>query len=151
VESINSAVIYLGQDIIKHWATMILMAGIDDKPLDLINRSLIRSKMCENIAGSLGATEISQYSTAGLLSMLDALMDQPMAALLSQLPLSDDMNRALTSREGRLGAVLCCATAYERGDWDETRSLDLSAGELQYYYLEAIDWANGITRELMAA
>ena len=151
MNSIQEAVIYLGQDIIRHWATMILMAGIDDKPLDLINRSLIRSKMCEQLAASLGATEIRKYSTAGLLSMLDALMDQPMAELLSQLPLSDDINRALTRREGRLGAVLHCTMAYERGDWDATRGLELSAGELQRCYLEAIDWANGVTRELMAA
>ena len=151
MNSIQEAVIYLGQDLIRHWATMILMAGIDDKPLDLINRSLIRSRMCERIAASLGATEISQYSTAGLLSMLDALMDQPMAELVSQLPLSDDINRALTSQEGRLGAVLHCTRAYERGDWDATRGLDLSPGELQYCYLEAIEWANGVTRELMAA
>ena len=151
LDSIQAAVIYLGQDLIRHWATLLFMAGIDDKPLDLISRSLIRSRMCEQLAASLGAAQIRRYSTVGLLSLLDALMDQPMAELLSQLPLSNEMNRALLRREGHLGAVLHCAIAYERGNWEETGGLNLSAADLQHCYLEAVGWANDISRELLAA
>ncbi len=42
------------------------------------------------------------HFTVGLFSVLGALMDQPMEEILSMLPMSDDITRALLQYEGRV-------------------------------------------------
>ena len=150
IESIHQAVVYLGNKAIKQLATLIILSGVDDKPHELVVTALLRSKMCELIAQKLGAVDTESYSTAGLLSILDALMDKSMDELLQQLPLSDEINNALLYRDGQLGDVLKCVLAYERGDWEEAKNIDLEAQELLDCYLQAIEWANTVNQELTA-
>lgn len=47
VDSINHAVSYLGHDNLRVWASVILLARIDEKPIELMKTSLIRARMCE--------------------------------------------------------------------------------------------------------
>ena len=150
IESIHQAVVYLGNRAIKQLATLIILSGIDDKPHELMITALMRSKMCEIVAGRLGEKNTDSYSTSGLLSILDAMMDKPMERLLGELPLSDDINNALLYRQGPMGSVLNCVIAYERGKLDDVRSVDLPPMELRECYLEAIAWANTFNQEFKA-
>jgi len=150
IESIHQAVVYLGNKAIKQLATLIILSGIDDKPHEVVITALIRSKMCELVAQKLGFDNTESYSTAGLLSILDALMDKSMEELLTQLPLSDEINNALLYNEGQIGSVLKCVIAYERGHWDEAKDINLQPTELPDSYLEAIAWSNSISQEFNA-
>jgi c-di-GMP-related signal transduction protein len=147
IESIHQAVVYLGNKAIKQLATLIILSGIDDKPHELVVTALIRSKMCELVAQKLYIENTESYSTAGLLSILDALMDKSMEDLLAQLPLSDEINNALLYFDGHIGHVLKCVIAYERGKWDEATNIALQAPELPDCYIEAIAWSNSISQE----
>lgn len=147
IESIHQAVVYLGNKAIKKLAMLIILSGVDDKPHELIVTALMRSRMCELLAQKLGISDTDSYSTAGLLSVLDALMDRPMQELLRQLPLSDEINNALQYYEGRLGNILKCVIAYERCDWEEAANIDLPPQELTMCYLEAIRWVSVIHQE----
>ncbi|MBT4838725.1 MAG: HDOD domain-containing protein [Methylococcales bacterium] len=149
VESIKEAIVYLGLDFVKHWATIIILADIDNKPHELILTSLIRSKMCELIAKELKKRDIPSYSTIGLFSTIDALMDEPMSDLLERLPLTDKINKGLLEGKGEFGRVLKCVTSYDSGEWDQSLHLNLKMEQLQHYYIEAISWATEITEQLI--
>ena len=136
-------------DFVKHWATIIILADIDNKPHELILTSLIRSKMCELIAKELKKRDIPSYSTIGLFSTIDALMDEPMSDLLERLPLTDKINKGLLEGKGEFGRVLKCVTSYDSGEWDQSLHLNLKMEQLQHYYIEAISWATEITEQLI--
>ena len=74
-------------------------------------------------------------------------MDKSMEDLLAQLPLSDEINNALLYHDGHIGHVLKCVIAYERGNWDELKGIDLQVPQLPDCYLEAIAWSNSISQE----
>ncbi len=149
VESIHQAVIYVGLQLIKHWATLLAMSQVDDKPRELMVTALVRGKMAELLAKELKQPQPESFFTVGLFSALDALMDNSMEEILTQLPLADHISAALLERTGIHGQVLDCVLAYERGEWQEVQCNILSIKEIRGCYLEALSWADHICRELL--
>lgn len=141
VESIHQALVYMGLKTIKQLATLLAISNLDDKPDELLNIALMRARMCELIASELGFQDKDSASTVGLLSSLDALMDRNMADLLAELPFTEEINNALLNQQGKLGRVLNCVIAYERGDWSKTTEMDIKPERLQNIYLQSIDWS----------
>ena len=86
----------------------------------------------------------------GLLSLLDAMLDQPMTTALEALCLSPELNHALVGDESELRAVLELVIAYERADWGAVaaaaRPLDVPAEDLPQLYLAAVEWAAELFR-----
>lgn len=148
ISSIRQAIIYLGRNAIKGWATLIALSGIDDNPRELIVTALVRAKMCERLAAAFDDPDRDASFTVGMFSALDALMDMPMEDLLAALPLADDVNGALLAREGALGELLTMVLHYERGDWDLLDCKHLSREDLTEIYLHATEWADETVRTL---
>ncbi len=150
VESVQRALVLIGTQAIKNWASLILLTRVEDKPQELMITALVRAKMCEQLARETEARTRESAFTVGLLSLLDAIMDRPMAELLEVLPLADELKQALLTGEGELGDVLRRVQAYERGDWALLDDGALSNGVYRDSYLEAIRWANEGARSLAA-
>ncbi len=150
VESVHRALALIGMDRIRNWASLLLMTRMDDKPPELIRIALIRGRMAALISQRLSNTEPDQSFTAGLLSVIDALMDRPMAELIEPLPLTTAVQEALISRGGDLGEVLKATIAYEQGLWDAPSLQLLAAEELSQLYLNALAWADGTMNGLAA-
>ena len=47
VHSIGQALALLGLDSVRRWATLGVLAGIDDKPTELTVTALVRARFCE--------------------------------------------------------------------------------------------------------
>ena len=88
VESLHQAIVYLGNQAIKTWVTLIALSGIDDKPHELMTVALVRAKMCELLAERLNLPNKDSYFITGLFSTLDAMMDAPLDQLVENLPLT---------------------------------------------------------------
>lgn len=149
IDSVNHAVVYLGLANVKKWLLVIALSTMSDKPSDVTKTALIRAKMCELLSKVHNeAAEI--YFTVGMLSVLDAMMDQPLADLLASLPLSTEVADALTRHEGKLGATLACVLAYERADWAELSKprVAFSNNELMNAYLSSLQWADAAMQEM---
>lgn len=140
VSSIRQAVVLLGIHQLRTMITLIMLTGMDDKPLALIETAMLRAKMCEELALGLGREDQDTFFTVGLFSALDALMDCSMATILDRLPLSDDINGALLNYEGAMGAALSCTIAYERNEWDNVTCLYLDPTQMQQAFLNATAW-----------
>ncbi|MFO1428083.1 MAG: hypothetical protein U1F11_14145 [Steroidobacteraceae bacterium] len=118
-----------------------VLSGFNDRPQLLSGTALVRARMCESLATALGAADGGAYFLTGLMSVLDAMLALPMPDALRQLPLGQDIAAALQQRTGRLGAVLACVIAWERGEWDAAAIDGLAPERLQVAYLEALQWA----------
>lgn len=140
VESLRDAAILAGFDAVRNWAALLLLGSIDArKPRELIKLAMIRARMCQRLASP--ALQGQAFIT-GLFSVLDALMDVPMAVLLDNLALSAPIRFALLAREGELGALLQQVLWYERGEWLPLIGAGVDHERLVAAYFEAVRWTD---------
>jgi len=142
IESIRHAIVYLGLQDVKQWASMVAMLAMDEKPDELIKTSLVRAKMCELLATRLAVGRKETAFIIGMFSLLDAMMDTPLEELLASLPLSDDITASLLTQTGIYADILRNAVAYDLGEWSNIICPQISGGEMTTFYLEAHEWAN---------
>lgn len=148
ITSIKQIVVYFGIQRLKDWVSLMALTGNKDKPTELIHTGLVRAKMCELIAEETGAVDKDSYFVVGLFSILDALLDQPMAIILQQLPLDEPVNLALLESEGDRGEALRCSLSCEKCDWDEIKFSNISLPRLSDLHQEATSWSRQTLSEL---
>jgi EAL and modified HD-GYP domain-containing signal transduction protein len=149
IESVQQAVIILGLQTIKSWTTLLAMSQVDNKPTELVITAMVRGKMAEELAKVQKYDRPDSFFTVGLFSALDALMDNTMEEILTQLPLADHISNALLHRQGIHGEILSCVLAYERGEWEQVKSSTLSMSRIRDCYLSALQWAEDVCQQLI--
>ena len=149
IDSIKHAIMLLGLNTVRSLCYLIVISTVEDKPFELFITALIRAHMCECLAVIFDEkAQQPTYFTVGLFSIIDAMMDQPMENVLGQLPLREDVSRAILKHEGKMGDALRCAIAYERGEWDEIEIPAVSSDKIREIYLRAIMWCKEFTQAL---
>ena len=148
VESVQRAVVLMGINTIKNWVTMVALASASDKPHELSTLALVRARSCEQLAKESQQDKADSFFTIGLFSTLEAMMDQPLADLIQDLPLSDDMKSALIDREGVYGQALNCVEAMEKNDFSKIEFMGLGVAKMSELYLSAIYWSDQQARAL---
>ena len=138
VDSLDQAMDLLGPEKLRCLAELIAASvdTIDDDAHIAIGAT--RARMA---AALLADTDhVDRGITAALLSATDELYETPVAQLLDELPVSDDVVGALLHGHGRLGRTIDIIRACER---DDTRTLDdLAPGrrdELRALYAASAD------------
>jgi c-di-GMP phosphodiesterase len=140
VDSIGRALTLLGLENVKRWSTLTIFAGIDEKPREVIVTGLTRARFCELAGERFGEGQADRLFTLGLFSVIDALMDAPMADVLAKIPFPAEMTDALVKRTGTKGELLEAALASERGDFP-----DPFLAKIQ---MEAMEWATQAAEQL---
>jgi EAL and modified HD-GYP domain-containing signal transduction protein len=141
VDSIRRAVIFFGIDMLRHWASLLVMAGVEGKPKVLMESALVRARMCERLAAQAGLPDTESFFTVGLFSILDSLLDTPMEVIVEPLPLSPEIVAALTAGAGVYGEALRCVMSYETCDWANVKFQGLERSTIGGVYLDSIEWA----------
>lgn len=146
VESITEAIVLLGMEQVRKWATLIAMSSSGDKPEELSRGLLVRGRMCEHIAQTQKKPNHGGYFMAGMMSGMHAFLDIEREAMLDQVPLGDEIKKAVSLGEGEMGQVLRNVVNYENGDWDLLPA-DLDGTMYETAYRESLKW----TQESMQA
>ncbi len=142
IESIKHALTLLGTEEVRKWASLMLMLRLSDKkPKELMLTGMMRAKMAELLVPAKTNAKAEQYFAVGLFSVLDALLDMSLQEVLDTLPITEEMNSALSSHSGEMGEVLKNIKLYEQGRWDELMSL-IDHSAYQKAYLQSIKWAS---------
>lgn len=142
IESVTEAVLLIGTETMKNWASLILMTSvIEDKPRELLVTGMIRAKLCESLAEVRQPAISAQMFLVGLFSVLDALMDRPMVDLLDEISVSVPVKLALLEHEGEHGEILRQVLLHEQGRWAELTAAGVDAKDLVPAYTQAIQWA----------
>lgn len=147
VSSLSQAIALLGMDEMRRWANLLLVHGSQNKPAHLVRNMLVRGRMCEVLAELSGEEVPVNHFIVGLLSQLDVITDIAMPELMDQVPLSQEVKRALVAREGKLGDLLNEVEHYENGRFDRLTWLnDTSFYEVAYRH--SVAWARQIQQAL---
>ncbi len=146
VDSVHQAIMYLGLDELRAWASLLALTAVEGKPEELMAGLTVRARMCENLAVRLNVPGKATCFSVGLFSGLDALLDTPLEDILSSLNLSDEVCAAVLRHEGEAGRLLDCALSYERGDWDRIGELRVPHETAIQAYLDAIQWTDELRR-----
>jgi len=148
IESIHQAIVIIGRNQLRSWASMMAMASLDDRPSEVIHIAMVRGKMCELLAEQANLGQTETFFTVGLFSALDILMEREIPELIGPLPLSEDVVDALLHRKGVLGKALNCVLAYEKSDFDNVAFNDLESNDIFVANVEAVSWANMVVDTL---
>ncbi|GAP65233.1 putative signal transduction protein [Mizugakiibacter sediminis] len=144
VKSILHAIVYLGLGRVRGWVRMLALAGLEDRPAELLKTALVRARMCEQLAARMSRERQEMAFTVGLFSLLDALMNAPMETLFDKLPLPEEVRAAVQRGEGPLAPLLDEALACERAEWDRLAEGGAHAERLAHAYLSAVEWAEQV-------
>lgn len=155
VWSIGHAIRLLGREALSRWVTLLLLSSVSDGGVqaELTYTSLLRGRFCELLAGPAGMRPAAgPLFMVGVFSLLDLIMGNPMADVVSQLEVDEEVAAALSERAGFFGAVLALVEAYEDGRWSDVAGLGgqlgIAPGTLSECYLSAVGWARERAGEL---
>ncbi|MDR3413022.1 MAG: EAL domain-containing protein [Formivibrio sp.] len=146
IDSVAGAITVLGRRQLERWVQLLvftLQGGNHGVATPLVQTAAIRGKLMELVALQRYPLDSSLHDKAfmvGMFSLLDALFNQPLAELISQLNLSDDVRDALLQRKGLLGQMLAYAEAVECEYPKDTDAYP----ECTPLILEAMAWATGL-------
>lgn len=145
INSVHDGVMRFGLDRLQSWASMLALAGVDDKPVELFRMSLTRAKFCELAGERIGDHSKNLYFTVGLFSMLDAVMDVELSELLGRLKLDPIIVATLTDvKTSNLSKTLSAIKAMERGQTDFALPDKLCISELSKFYLQSMQFSQTV-------
>ncbi len=142
IKTVEDTVVLLGSYELRRWASMLAMFAVDNKPHELMITAMVRAKFCELVAKQLGRDNSGSYFMAGLLSMLDAMLDRPLTELLPHMPLSAELEIALLTGGGDIGSVLKAVAAYDCGKFEQAKIENIDTEAMAAMYLETLTWAD---------
>lgn len=127
MKSISQAVVYLGEDAIRQFVRVLALSELGvDKPTELTKMGLARANFLETFLYPGGPEMAEQGYLIGLMSILDAILEIDLAAIVAEFSLDSSLSSALMSYQGMLGGSLQLAVAVERNDWQEAENILLA-------------------------
>ena len=157
IRSIRHAVALLGQAEMRKWISLVAIVSLgEDKPPILFETSLIRAAFCEFLAPRVGAISRQEdYFVLGLLSNIDAILNRPMKAALAELPIAEEVKKALLGTPNKFHDALQAVITYEQADWTKlalwANKLNVREDAFPELFLRAVYWCRQIPfREVTA-
>lgn len=116
VTSFNHALMLLGPQRLKRWLALLLASSSKDpNARPLLFAAMRRGLLLETLVGDSDDTGMrGEIYICGIFSLLDRLLQQPMASLLQSVPMPDRVNLALRGQGGPFAPYLALACAIEQ-------------------------------------
>ena len=148
IHSVRHALSILGERDVRRWVRLVAAVGAgQEKTSDLVLSALVRGRFGELLAPRVKHGE-SDLFLLGLLSLIDAMMEMPMAEVLDKIPLDHATKAVLLGQPSPLRPVYQLMLAHESGEWEAagelSRSLHVDAEDVAGYYWQAQEWARGV-------
>lgn len=151
ITSLKQAVVRLGQEEVRKFVAIIATTSLgEEKPHELTRLSIGRARFFEQLAlqNPRYGAEPGAAFLSGLLSKLDAMMDDELAKILGHIRASPTIRHALIDKRGAIGFFLATAEAVEQVNWPLIQKaagkLKLTSDTIIESYHEASNWAAAI-------
>lgn len=153
IVSVRNAINYLGLENIRRFISLLVTGSLNpNKPVELIEQSMVRAKFCETLAEKNKSPKDPAFFV-GLLSKLDAILDQPMARILKELNVATQIEEALLGEENNISdeglmlkRTLHAVECHEEGLWRPTQiacaKIRINYEEMPDAYKSSIQWVN---------
>ena len=146
VSSVRQAVVMVGLAHIRQWVMLMVIDDVAEATEDQMTDTLARAKLCESMAGAVGAAPDAGFMV-GVVSGVARLLGMSRATMAEHLPLSAEISAALAAGSGPLGEVLRMVDAYENGNLAAVERAPDMAGR----YIDAMRWSTRTVRALAPA
>jgi EAL and modified HD-GYP domain-containing signal transduction protein len=141
VDSVRDAVVLLGLQNVRVWASLLAVAGGREGPSELLRSSLVRARMAQLLARTLSFQSPEAAFTVGLFSNLGVLLGLDLESALAELPLTVEVKGALLGDGGPLDELLRLVVSYENARFEEVpRVVAMVMGGI---YVDALRYADG--------
>jgi len=158
IDSVSQALLVLGRRQLQRWLQIMLYAepgtrGHNQTPLLML--ATTRGRLMELLAQRLrpGQRYLSEIAfTVGIMSLMDVLFGIPMADIVEQIPVSDEITNALLRRTGFFGELLKLAECIESPDNQDDgvvptlRGLAISGDDMVELEMAAFQWSDSVVR-----
>lgn len=149
VRSVRHALALLGEREVRRWVRLVATLAIgEDRSSELVTTAMVRARFCELLAPRVPHGE-SDLFLMGMLSMVDAILEIPMSAVLESIPLDQETKSLLLGAPSNLRPLYDLMLARESGDWTNTaecsRKLGLSESEVAEAFWQAMQWARQVS------
>jgi EAL and modified HD-GYP domain-containing signal transduction protein len=147
IETIKQALVVLGQAELKKFLSLLFTSQISsDKPAELMRMSMTRARFAEGLAELHGKVDTAKAFLTGLMSLMDAILDEPIDSVMNKLPLAKEIKEALIEKKGLLADYIQLIQYYEKAQWKEANqainTLQLPNDKVPDSYHTAVQWAN---------
>ena len=151
IHSIRQAIVLLGLQRIRQWASVWAMAGLNSGGTsEAATVAILRARCCELLVDTLPGADGSEFFMLGLCSLLHVMLGRPMAAAIADLPISAPVREALLGQSNVERGILDAVISYEQGDWrgamDAAQEAGASPLRLSEAYAESLQWARELSR-----
>jgi EAL and modified HD-GYP domain-containing signal transduction protein len=158
IDSVSQALLVLGRRQLQRWLQIMLYAepglqGHNQTPLLML--ATTRGRLMELLAQRLrpGQRYLSEIAfTVGIMSLMDVLFGIPMADIVEQIPVSEEISNALLQRTGFFGELLKLGECIEQPDGHEDgvlptlRELAISGDDMVELEMAAFQWSDSVVR-----
>lgn len=150
IESVRHALIYLGEQEVKKYLSLLLIANLaSDENNHLVLSSLQRAKFCEVLLSSPKDQTLDDKAfLAGMLSQIDLILGYPLDDVLKLIPLHPEIKNALIKLECNRSLALQIAKELEQDNFDNIQDyaeqLGTDSDKIEAAYKYAQEWATTI-------
>ncbi|MDX8398311.1 MAG: HDOD domain-containing protein [Mariprofundaceae bacterium] len=148
VGSIDQALVLLGMNNVRRWLSLLSLAALGEgKPLELMRTALYRGYLLESLSKHSNEELAGDDFLLGMFSVLDALLDLPMAEAIDDMALSSEIRSALLSADAEMSYKLKLVYDLEAGAWDAVTDgvknfKGMSSALLSQFNVTALAWAD---------
>jgi EAL and modified HD-GYP domain-containing signal transduction protein len=151
IRSIKHALSMLGEREIRRWIRLVATLGAaQQKSSDLVLAALVRAHFCELLAPKIPHGD-SDLFFLGLLSMMESILETPIAKILENVPVDQETKAVLLGGASRLRPLYQLMLARESGEWEITaelaKQLNLNDSDVADAYWKAMQWAREVSAE----
>jgi EAL and modified HD-GYP domain-containing signal transduction protein len=149
IRSVRHALAILGEREVRRWVRLVAtLCAADGKSTELLLTALVRARFCELLSPKVQHGD-SDLFLMGLLSLMDVMLETPMAKVLDSVPIDVECKSLLLGGASRLRPVYQLMLAHESGEWESAQALaselHLKESEAAEYYWQAMQWARDVS------
>ena len=130
VQTFEHALQLLGRARLERWLTLLMLSadGRSPRASAVLEGALVRGRMMELLGHDEPVATRDGLFMTGLLSLIDVILEMPMADALAAIDLPADIRATLLAGEGRGARLLALAGACERADRHELEQAAQASG-----------------------
>ncbi|PKF50414.1 signal transduction protein [Enterovibrio nigricans] len=115
----RQAVVYLGVQALRRLVSLLIMSNLNHQhAAQLQNIALLRATFFSSLQLDNKDFNADEAFIVGAFSMLDTMLSKPMAEIVGQLDLSNNVKKALNTKEGVYGQLILMAHDIEHANWN---------------------------------
>lgn len=150
--SVRQALVRVGISQLKQWVYLLSFEDKQNKSEseELLKASFMRANFASALVKRLKDFPINSADAylLGMFSMLEYMIDAPIAEILYEIPILEEIKDALIRKEGKAGRLYELVLSYEKADWgaikEISEELGLKTNEMAQIYMECVEEVNNI-------